>query len=235
VNKITETGYVPGGLKSAKAQAGRAILLAPRFDPPPGKFSASAFETLSIHLRNPNPAGERKMHYCIDGSLWREYSGTPITVVPGSEILAYCGSTNLKRWHDSEPVVARYVLGALKVEIDLRAPARQLPADALVLGKERGALFPVVSIANIETVPGSVRCKEFFEIVWTIDGSDPLRSETAFPVIFKDGYGKGARLPLSVLSGKSSGKLRIRAAARSTDRHLLLHSREAAIDLEIVR
>ena len=105
----------------------------------------------------------------------------------------------------------------------------------MVLGKERGVLFPVVIIANIETVPGSVRCKEFFEVVWTIDGSDPLRSETAFPAIFKDGYGRGARLPLSVLSGKSPGKLRIRAAARSTDRHLLLDSREAAIDLEIVR
>ena len=235
VKIITKTGHIPGGLKSAKAQAATAILLAPSFDPPPGKFSASAFETLSIHLRDPNPAGEHKMYYCIDGSLWMEHGDTPITVVPGSEILAYCGSANLKRWRDSKPVAARYVLGPLNIELDLSAPARQLPAEALVLGKERGALFPVVSIANIETVPGSVRCKEFFEVVWTIDGSDPLRSETAFPVIFTGGYGQGARLPLTVLSGQSSERLRIRAAARSTDRHLLLDSREAVIDLEIVR
>ena len=235
VKTITKTGQLPGGLKGAKAQAGAPILSAPGFDPPPGKFSASAFKTLSIYLRDANPAGEHKMHYCIDGSHWREYRGESIAVEPGSEILAYCGSTNPDRWRDSEPVAARYLLEPLKIERDLSVPASQLPADALLLGKERGGLFPVVSIANIKTVPGSVRCKEFLEVVWTIDGSDPLHSETAFPVIFKDGYGKGARLPLSILSGKSSGKLRIRAAARSTHRHLLLNSREAAIDLEIVR
>jgi len=235
VKAITKTGHVSGGLKAATPQAGAVTLLPPGFDPPAGKFSVSAFETLSIHLQDPNPAGERKMHYCIDGSLWREYSGTPITVMPGSELLAYCGSTNLDRWRDSEPVAARYVLASLKIELALSVSARQLPAHALVVGKGQDVLFPVVTIANIETVPGSVRCKEFFEVVWTIDGSDPLRSETAFPAIFKDGYGRGARLPLSVLSGKSPGKLRIRAAARSTDRHLLLDSREAAIDLEIVR
>lgn len=96
-------------------------------------------------------------------------------------------------------------------------------------------MFPVLTITNIASLPASVRSRELFEVVWTIDGSDPLRSETAFPVTFSKGYGKGARLPLTVLSGQSSEKLRIRAAARSTDRHLLLDSREAVIELEIVR
>ena len=224
-----------GGSTRGNAEASGPSLLPPRFDPPAGRFSASVFENLSIRLRHANPAGERKIHYSINGSPWKEYGGTAIRVVPGSEILAYCGSVNRDRWADSGPVAARYVLEPLKINLELRAPVRQLPAEALLVGKGRSMLFPVLTITNIATLPSSVRSKDFIEVVWTIDGSDPLRSETAFPVIFTGGYGQGARLPLTVLSGQSSERLRIRAAARSTDRHLLLDSREAVIDLEIVR
>ena len=210
-------------------------LLAPRFDPPAGRFSAAAFESLSIHLRDANPEGERKMHYSIDGSPWKEYSGNGIRVEPGSEILAYCGRAAGDQLADSGPVAARYVLEPLQINLELKAPVTQLPAEALHVGKGRGLMFPVLTITNIASLPASVRSRELFEVVWTIDGSDPLRSETAFPVTFSKGYGKGARLPLTVLSGQSSEKLRIRAAARSTDRHLLLDSREAVIELEIVR
>ena len=228
----------PGELKQSGGRKGgnaQASLLPPGFDPPAGKFSASAFETLGIHLRDPNRAGERRIHYSIDGAPWKEYGGNAIRVVPGSEILAYCGSANRDRWTDSGPVAARYVLEPLKINLELRAPVRRLPAEALHVSKGRGMLFPVLTITNVASLPASVRSKDSIEFVWTVDGSDPLRSETAFPVTFTGGYGQGARLPLTVLSGQSSEKLRIRAAARSTDRHLLLDSREAVIDLEIVR
>ncbi|MCP4847257.1 MAG: hypothetical protein GY899_04830 [Verrucomicrobiaceae bacterium] len=224
-----------GGSKGEKLKMAGPSLLPPSFDPPPGKFSVSEFETLSIHLRDPNHAGERRIHYSIDGASWKAYKGKAIRVAPGSEILAYCGSVNRDRWADSRPVAARYVLEPLAINLELKAPVLQLPAEALRVGKGRGMLFPLLTITNIATLPASLLHKDFIEVVWTIDGSDPLHSATAFPLTFSAGYKQGARLPLTVLSGQSSEKLRIRASARSTDRHLLLDTREAAIDLEIVR
>ena len=210
-------------------------LLPPQFDPPAGKFNAVSFETLTVQLMNRNAEGEGKIKYSIDGSSWKYYQGKPLRVNPGSEILAYCDSVDGERLSDSDPVAARYVLEPLKINLELRAPVRQLPADALRVGKGEGSLFPILTISNIASVPASVRSRKFFEVVWTIDGSDPLHSQTAFPVMFSGSYGSEARLPISVFSKQSTDKLRIRAAARSTDRHLMLDSREAALDLEIVR
>ena len=234
-NSISGELKQPGGGKGVKAPVPGPTLLPPGFDPPAGKFSVAEFETLSIHLRDPNHAGERKIHYSIDAAPWKAYDGKAIRVVPGSEILAYCGSANRDQWADSGPVAARYVLEPLEINLELRAPVRQLPAEALLVGKGGRTLFPLLTISNIATLPVSMLRKDFIEVVWTIDGSDPLHSKTAFPATFADGYGQGARLPLTVLSGQSSERLRIRASARSTDRHLLLDTREAVIDLESVR
>ena len=210
-------------------------LLPPRFDPPAGKFNAMSFENLTVQLMDRNAEGAGKIKYSIDGASWKVYEGQPVRVNPGSEILAYCDSVDSERLSDSDPVAARYVLEPLKINLELRAPVRQLQADALRVGKGGGGLFPILTISNIASVPVSVRSRKFFEVFWTIDGSDPLDSETAFPVTFSGSYGTEARLPLSVFSKQSTDKLRIRAAARSTDRHLMLDSREAALDLEIVR
>ena len=210
-------------------------LLPPQFDPPAGKFNAVSFENLTVQLMDRNKEGAGKIKYSIDGSSWKHYQGKPLRVNPGSEILAYCDSVDGERLSDSDPVAARYVLEPLKINLELRAPVRQLPEDALRVGKGGGGLFPILTISNIASVPASVRSRKFFEVVWTIDGSDPLDSETAFPVTFSGSYGTEARLPISVFSKQSTDTLRIRAAARSTDRHLMLDSREAALDLEIVR
>jgi len=238
-SRVTRSNREEIGLATKHPESGLRVtspsLLPPRFDPPAGKFNVMSFENLTVQLMDRNAEGAGKIKYSIDGASWKNYEGKPLRVNPGSEILAYCDSVDSELLSDSDPVAARYVLEPLKIDLELRAPVRQLPADALKVGKGGGGLFPILTISNIASVPASVRSNKFFEVVWTIDGSDPLHSETAFPVTFSGSYGTEARLPLSVLSKQSTDKLRIRAAARSTDRHLMLDSGEAALDLEIVR
>ena len=127
--------------RGANIQPASPSLLSPRFDPPAGKFNALEFEKLTVHLLNPNAAGAGKIQYSINGAPWKNYDGQPLRVLPGSEVLAYCNSDEKSRLSDSAPVAARYVLEALKINLELKAPARQLPADALRVGKGGGDCF----------------------------------------------------------------------------------------------
>ncbi len=218
------------GSTKAKSEA----LAPPGFEPPGGQYSPSDFK-LRVHLVNPNAADATQVYYSIDNSGWTRYGGEAIVVAPGAEVLAFCTSAEAGARRDSEPVAANYTIEPIRLELTVSQPADTLPAGALRPGGELSPLLPEVAVSNIEALPDELRTGEHFQILWTVDGSDPLTSTTAFPLEVGVGLGEAQPLPISDLLTGGATKLLVRIAARSSDRRLLLDSAEASLRLEIVQ
>ena len=225
-----------GGNQHSANKPSLPELKAPTFDPPGGDHPVASYSSMKVRLLNANPGDSAEVYYSIGGSIWTRYSGDPITVKPGEEILAFCATGDKSRWADSDPVVARYTVVPVKVELKLVTPAAQMPASALSLSRERPELFPKVQITNASDLPGGARSVELVEVMWTIDGSDPATSPTAFPLEFPHGLGQPETLPLSAAYFAVAGqeKVRIRVVAKSKARLLRIESEGATADLKVV-
>lgn len=217
---------------SAKSQV--PALDAPLFDPPGGEFSPSDFK-LRVRLANPNTADAGTIYYSIDNSGWTAYRGEALIVEAGAEILAFCETADSAQVQDSEPVAALYTIDPIKLKLNVNKPSKAVPASALSFDASPSPLLPSVAIGNLDALPDELRTGSHFQILWTLDGSDPLTSGTAFPVDMREGAAEAQPLPLSNLLTGEATELRIRIAARSSDRRLLLHSEETELRLEIVR
>jgi hypothetical protein len=216
---------------SARSQV--PALDAPLFDPPGGEFSPSDFK-LRVHLANPNAADAGTIYYSIDNSGWTLYRGEVLVVEAGAEILAFCETADSAQAQDSEPVAAHYTIDPIRLKLNVSRPSKAVPASALSFDAAPSPLMPSVAIGNLDALPDELRTGGHFQILWTLDGSDPLTSGTAFPVDMTEGAGRAQPLPLSSLLTGDATELRIRIAARSSDRRLLLHSEETELRLEIV-
>lgn len=216
---------------SARSAVGQ--LQAPQFDPPGGRFAPGDYK-LRVRLTNPNPDGAGEMFYSIDSAGWHSYRGEALVVGAGAEVLAFCESADAAAHRDSDPVSARYTLDPIRLQLSVKRPAASVPASALSFAATPSPLLPRVAIANLDALPDELRGGGYFQILWTIDGSDPLTSATAFPVD-AGRAGEAQPLPLSTLLTGDATALRIRIAARSSDRRLLLDSEETEVRLEITQ
>lgn len=211
-----------------------AELKAPLFDPPSGRYDINDF-FLRVHLRNPNGEGVGQIRYTFDGSDWKVYQGEALMVRPGSEIIAFCSTSDSMRWTESQPSMADYSIEPIPLDVSLRVKSKEISAAELSSGSKVKDVFPTLELTTPASVPRAYRSGEYFEFFWTIDGSDPLNSSTAFQLAV-DSTGRAMEaLPLNGLVDERDDTVVIRAAARSQDRTVLRDSPPVQLEMKIVR
>ncbi len=86
----------------------------PVFSFPGGQFPYSDFATMTTTLMNPpgNPAGT-ELRYSADGLTWTVYDGTPISINPDQQIMAYAATPDPTQYYNSFVTTEVYVLDLL--------------------------------------------------------------------------------------------------------------------------
>ncbi len=204
-----------GGGSTPVVSSGLPRLASPSFDPPSGSYAAPFFAREGVRLVTEKPLPEGgELLYMVGISGWKRYDGAPIRVAPGEEVIAVACAEGIDAYRNSMPATATYRMDRVALEIRLSAPLAELRSGDLRPGND--AQFPLAAVSNIGALPAGLRSAGVVEIRFTVDGSDPLTSETALRVPLDPATLSG-RVPLEVAPflGIGGDTLRLRAAAKS--------------------
>lgn len=172
---------------------------------------------LTLNISNPNPQGSSVIYYRQDSGPFVLFS-SPFSIGP-TKVTAVCISLDKSRYADSAPAVANYDVTPVQLALQLSAPASLTYAQAG--GEMKGEpkqTPPDASISLVTPVPSDFLSSANFDVLYTIDGSDPLSSETA--VTGPPFSGTFPPVPISInITNRANwggqGALTLRAAART--------------------
>lgn len=204
-------------------------------DPPivsiPGDtYPITDYDGLEVTLFNPNPPGVAEMYYSVVPGVWERYLG-PIPVEPGTILETQAVTIDPDAWSDSETTLDEYLAEPLQLEIAAMFAAASYDYVSLGGAIEPGSypdpeLAPPgdVTLENAALIPNQFLNIGAFEIRWTLDGSDPLSSPTAFVgEDFSDGF-PGQQIPFGMDDWGSGSTLVVKVVAKSLDPNVFIDS-----------
>lgn len=209
-----------------------------------GTFPITWFPgTVSLSLPPTAPPTVAEIYYyavgAAGGSSWQRYDG-PISVEPGTTIVAKTVTLDPDRWEDSGTASEVYDLTSLKLEIAANFPRTAFNYRELG-GPMQGATstppppFGTVIVTNISEVPAEHTTSDKFQIFWTFDGTDPgLPTSTgrvAGPV-FNGGF-SGTQIPVLLPAYRPDGGATVRIRAVSLDPQYFRTSEEQTVNFGI--
>jgi len=209
-------------------QANTVPLDPPLFSVRSGNFPINWYPgTLSLSLPPSAPPTVAEIYYyatsSTGGSSWQRYEG-PISVDPGTTVVARTVTLDPDNFEDSGIVSENYELTSLKLEIAANFPRTAFNYRELG-GSMQGATstplppFGVVTVTNLGSVPAEHITSDKFQIFWTFDGSDPglaaSTSRVAGP-IFSGGHA-GTQIPVMLPAYRPDGTAAVRVRAVAVD------------------
>jgi len=155
----------------------------PSFDPEPASQPLNEYP-LSVKLLNPNNALVSRILYHLEPGIGldTDYKG-PITVNPGTKVVAFVQSLDPTIYLDSEVATRTYLPDpVLPLLNDTLAPSyTYLEAGGTLAAGSPTPETPVparITLANGGDIPNLYENDSGFRVYWTYDGSDPANSST---------------------------------------------------------
>ncbi len=183
--------------------------------------------TVALSLPPSAPPTVAEIYYystdSTGASNWRRYEG-PLSVDPGTSIVARTVTLDPDNFEDSATVSERYDLTSMQLEIAANFPRTAFNYRELG-GTMHGATSTpappsgVVTITNLANVPTEHITSDKFQVFWTFDGSDPaLATSTgrvAGPVF--QGIHNGTEVPITLPAYRPDGTATVRIRAVAID------------------
>ncbi len=194
----------------------------PTFDPPGGSPTPLLSFPFPVSISNPNPQGSSRIYYSVNGAQPVLYTGE-FQVNPTDTVSAIAVSLDASRYQTSGSASTSYPVDPLQLEISIEAPSTLSYAQAT------DPIFPPVATVILQSDIRDIYLRSaYFEIVYTVDGSDPLISPTAVlgPQFSEDFVSPQISLALPVWG--ASDQLVISAVARSKNSWFLTSEPAAA-------
>lgn len=211
------TAPAPGTGTAAGNSTAPALttLSTPTLTPTPGNYSLIQYD-LTVTASNPNPAGSSQLYVQTGGGAYRLYTG-PFTVAPGTAVSAVAFSNDPTRFSNSGTATGTYTTTPVQLQVSVSAPSSLTYAQAG--GQLQGlplqtAPSATITLTNTD-IPAAYRTASNFQIVYTLDGSNPLTSATAQ---------SGTSVGLGLAGWGNSTTLSVRAAARALTTAFLTNS-----------
>ncbi len=217
-------GGVTPGLSGSPALTGADpaetdILAVPGFHPAGGTSALVDFD-LNVTLSNPNPPGTSQIFFSVDEGTYALYRGETLVAAPGSQINAFAATIDPDRWANSEPRQEEYDPIPVRPLVAVSVPFNQA-TYALMGGEITGLVTQTpppatLTITNLAEIPERFQSSGYFQVYFTMDGSDPITSETALEgPSFSNGFNP-VSVPLSLEAWPAGNEvLLIRAGARA--------------------
>ena len=198
-------------------------LAAPAFSLTGGNHPLRNFD-LNVSLSNPNSNGSSDILYSIGRGPFQRYTG-PLIVTPNTVITAYSDSLNPDMWSDSGPLANTYTFQPVALQLNFAVPktavtyqevgGRMIPGTTALPDLLTGGR---ASLLNASDLPAKHSNDSVFNIRWTYDGSDPLRSaDAATGSPFTGGFpGQNVATALDLWGTNPSLPIRVAAKAINT-------------------
>lgn len=210
VPEAVDTGYAgaPGVAVST--------LLCPEISPGPLSTNLWGFP-LTVTIENPNPQGSSRIYYKVNAGSYTLYDGTPLDVGPGTVLTAVAVSLDPSRYRNSDGCDGvTYQVIPFPLEVNITAPSSMTYAEAgglMVNQNQQSPSTAVLNIQNVQQIPPPYLNSGNFNIRYTMDGSDPLTSETAVTGPAFQGYYSPIAISLGLDTWGTNASLEVRAVA----------------------
>lgn len=174
---VRREALVPGtveGSDTSLVGGGAVVQLdLPTFEPAGGSPTPLLSFPLSVSIANPNPQGSSRIYYSVNGAQPVLYTGS-FPVDPGDNVSAIAVSLDASRYKSSGNASTSYPVDPLQLAVSIDAPTTLTYAQAV------DAVFPPFATVTLQSdIPPEYISSQFFEIVYTTDGSDPLAPGSA--------------------------------------------------------
>jgi len=244
VPSLVPTGGIAPTAGDTPLDANTLPLDPPRFSVDSGSFPINWFPgTVALSLPPTAPPTVAEIYYyaagAAGGSSWQKYDG-PVTVEPGTTIVAKTVTLDPDRFEDSGTASEVYDLTSLKLEIAANFPRTALNYRELG-GTMQGATslppppFGTVTVSNISSVPSEYTTSDKFQIFWTFDGSDPAlpasTGRVAGPAF--NGAFAGVQVPITLPAYRPDGGATVRIKAVALDPQYFDTSDEQTVNFGI--
>ncbi|MFT4547340.1 MAG: type II secretory pathway pseudopilin PulG [Pseudoalteromonas tetraodonis] len=226
------------GASGGSGAANTSRLTAPIISPDSGTLPLASFPLQVTIAKSPSDPEDASVQYSIEPNIWITYSG-PLHVEPGTTIQAFTTHAD-SSWESSEASAANYNNIAETLEIALSIPKNPLTYAEAGGELEPGNYTPVaalepitVSLPASSEIPDKYENSDNFRVLWTLDGSDPLTSESSQDGSnFSNGYLEDSiDYTLPVWDGASL--LPIQIVAKSTNATLVTNSNVHTANINI--
>lgn len=191
-------------------------LLCPVISPGPLSTNLWGFP-LPVTIVNPNPQGSSRIYYKVNTGSYTLYDGTPFDVGPGTVLTAVAVSLDPSRYRNSDGCDGvTYQVIPFPLEVNITAPSSMTYAEAgglMVNQNQQSPSTAVLNIQNIQQIPPPYLNSGNFNIRYTMDGSDPLTSETAVTGPAFQGYYSPIAISLGLPTWGTNASLQVRAVA----------------------
>lgn len=203
---------MPGVGNGTVTPAGNASLVqqlsAPVFNPPGGTVALAQFDR-SVTVTNPNPAGSSQLYVQIGSGVYQLYQA-PLSVPPGTTLNATAFTVDPARFSNGPTASASYTATPVLLQIAIDPPATSLTYQNV------GGTMPgqpistppnaTLRISNLSEIPTAYRTASNYQILYTVDGSNPLTSNTAVVA---------TTVPMGIANWSANATLTVRAVARA--------------------
>ena len=162
----------------------RIQLEAPAFSLKGGDYPLKNFD-LNLSLANSNPVGSSEILFSVSGGPYQRYS-SPLIVAGNSAVSAFTVSLNPDTYSDSAPSAETYAFQPVALQLGFTVPktavtyqemgGRMIAGSSPLPAPLAGGLATLVNSADL---PDKYQNDSVFNIRWTYDGGDPLKSTGA--------------------------------------------------------